>query len=147
MPDMRSLLFPHKRGGCKGQVFPLEGDSWPPGVDKLEPDPRGSGFLSPPSSEKFRGVGCRGPSLDETSMGDEDKLRRSLFAHIEHKADELWKSIDDLQNAMEAFSPERSGDRKLSERFIELMKRLGDVGRQFRLGLAAIDESRVSTKH
>jgi hypothetical protein len=33
------------------------------------------------------------------------------------------------------------------KRFLELMKRLGDIRHQFQLGLAAIDESRVSTKH
>ena len=61
---------------------------------------------------------------------------------------ELWKSIDDLQKALEAVpTAERSGHRELSKQFIELMKRLGDLGHQFRLGLAAIDESRVSTKH
>jgi hypothetical protein len=86
-------------------------------------------------------------------MDDEERLRRALFAHIEQKTDELWKSIDDLQKALEAVpTPELSGpewgrDGKLSERFIELMKRLGDLGHQFRLGLAAIDESTVSTKH
>jgi hypothetical protein len=89
----------------------------------------------------------------ETTMGDEEKLRRSLFAHIEHKADEVWKSIDDLQKAMEAVSaaersgPERDTDEELSKRFLELIKRLGDIRHQFQLGLAAIDESRVNTKH
>jgi hypothetical protein len=89
-------------------------------------------------------------SLDKTSMGDEEKLRRSLFAHIEHKADELWKSIDDLQRAMDAVpNAERSGPEWGTDgkRFLELMKRLGDIRHQFQLGLAAIDESRVSTKH
>jgi hypothetical protein len=57
-------------------------------------------------------------------MGDEKKLRRSFFAHIEHKADEVWKSIDDLQKAMEtAPTAERSGpecdtNEKLSKRFL-----------------------------
>jgi hypothetical protein len=99
-----------------------------------------------------------GDLTGETTMGDEEKLRRSLFAHIERKADEVWKSIDDLQKAMEAVSaaersgPERSGperdtDEELSKRFLELIKRLGDIRHQFQLGLAAIDESRVNTKH
>jgi hypothetical protein len=94
-----------------------------------------------------------GDLTGETTMGDEEKLRRSLFAHIEHKADEVWKSIDDLQKAMEAVpTAERSGpewhtDEELSKRFLELIKRLGDIRHQFQLGLAAIDESRVSTKH
>jgi putative ABC transport system substrate-binding protein len=35
-------------------------------------------------------------------MSDEAKLRHALFAHIEQKTDEVWKSIDDLQKAMEA---------------------------------------------
>jgi len=86
-------------------------------------------------------------SGNETSMGDEEKLRRALFAHIEQKSEDVWKSIDDLQKAMKAFSLECSGDGELSARFIELMKRLGDIRHQFQLGLAAIDESHVSTKH
>ena len=86
-------------------------------------------------------------------MSDEDRLRRSFITHIEHKADEVWKSIDDLQRAMEAVPiAERSGpgadtDAELSKRFLELISRLGDIRRHFHLGLAAIDESRVSTKH
>jgi hypothetical protein len=81
-------------------------------------------------------------------MDEEERLRRALFAHIEQKTDELWKSIDDLQKALEAVpTSERAGEGNLSKRFIELMKRLGDLGHQFQLGLAAIDESRVSTKH
>ena len=86
-------------------------------------------------------------------MSDEAKLRHALFAHIEQKTDEVWTSIDDLQKAMEAVppadrsGPEWGGDGELSKRFIELMKRLGDIGHQFHLGLAAIDESRASTKH
>ena len=86
-------------------------------------------------------------------MSDEEKLRRSFFTHIEHKADEVWKSIDDLQRAMEAVpiaersSPESDTDAELSKRFLELINRLGEIRRQFHLGLAAIDESRVSTKH
>src|SRR6202047_3110926 len=39
--------------------------------------------------------------------------------------------------------PEWGGDGELSKRFIELMKRLGDIGHQFRLGLAAIEQSNV----
>ena len=86
-------------------------------------------------------------------MSDEEKLRRSFFTHIEHKADEVWKSIDNLQRAMEAVpiaersSPESDTDAELSKRFLKLINRLGDISRQFQLGLAAIDESRVSTKH
>ena len=86
-------------------------------------------------------------------MSDEEKLRRSFLTHIEHKADEVWKSIDDLQRAMEAVpiaersGPESDTDAELSKRFLELINRLGDIRRQFHLGLAAIDESRVSTKH
>jgi hypothetical protein len=82
-------------------------------------------------------------------MSDEAKLRHALFAHIEQKTDEVWTSIDDLQKAMEAVppadrsGPEWGGDGELSKRFIELMKRLGDIGHQFRLGLAAIEQSNV----
>jgi hypothetical protein len=82
-------------------------------------------------------------------MSDEAKLRHALFAHIEQKTDEVWKSIDDLQKAMEAVphadrsGPEWGGDGELSKRFIELMKRLGDIGHQFRLGLSAIEQSNV----
>ena len=86
-------------------------------------------------------------------MSDEAKLRHALFAHIEQKTDEVWTSIDDLQKAMEAVPPaDRSGpewgtDGELSKRFLELMKRLGDIRHQFQLGLAAIDGSSVSSKH
>jgi hypothetical protein len=86
-------------------------------------------------------------------MDEKERLRRALFARIEQKTDELWKSIDDLENALEAVpTAERSGpgwgkNGELSKRLIELMKRLGDLSHQFRLGLEAIDESRVSTKH
>jgi len=82
-------------------------------------------------------------------MSDEAKLRHALFAHIEQQTDEVWMSIDDLQKAMEAVppadrsGPEWAGDGELSKRFIELMKRLGDIGHQFRLGLAAIEQSNV----
>ena len=82
-------------------------------------------------------------------MSDETKLRHALFAHIEQKRDEVWKSIDDLQKAMKAVphadrsGPEWGGDGELSKCFIELMKRLGDIGPQFRLGLAAIEQSNV----
>jgi hypothetical protein len=57
------------------------------------------------------------------------------------------------QRAMEAVAtakrsgPEWDTDEELSKRFLELIKRLGDIRHQFQLGLAAIDESRVSTKH
>ena len=82
-------------------------------------------------------------------MSDEAKLRHALFAHIEQQTDEVWMSIDDLQKAMEAVppadrsGPEWAGDGELSKRFIELMKRLGDIGHQFRLGLAAIGQSNI----
>jgi hypothetical protein len=39
--------------------------------------------------------------------------------------------------------PEWGGDGELSKRFIELMKRLGDIGHQFRLELTAIEQSNV----
>jgi hypothetical protein len=57
-------------------------------------------------------------------VSDETKLRHALFAHIEQKSDEVWKSIDDLQKAMEAVphadrsGPEWGGDGELSKRFI-----------------------------
>jgi hypothetical protein len=77
------------------------------------------------------------PMLD----GNEGSRRRaqchglppSLLAHIERKTEEVWRSIDDLQKAMEAVppadrsGPEWGGDGELSKRFIELMKRLGDI--------------------
>jgi hypothetical protein len=81
-------------------------------------------------------------------VSDETKLRHALFAHIEQKSDEVWKSIDDLQKAMEAVphadqsGPEWGGDGELSKRFIELMKRLGDIGHQFRLGYHWTAQSR-----
>jgi hypothetical protein len=58
-----------------------------------------------------------GDLIGETTMSGEEKFRRSLFAHIEHKADEVWKSIDDLQKAMEAVpTAERSGpERRLRD--------------------------------
>ena len=89
----------------------------------------------------------------EIAMGDEEKLRRAVLAHIERKTEEVWKSIDDLQKAMEAVppaqrsGPEWGGEGELSKRFIELMKRLGDIHHQLQSGSAAIDEFRVSTKH
>jgi hypothetical protein len=62
-------------------------------------------------------------------VSDETKLRHALFAHIEQKSDEVWKSIDDLQKAMEAVphadrsGPEWGEDGELSKRFIELASR------------------------
>jgi hypothetical protein len=47
----------------------------------------------------------------------------------------------------ERSGPESDADGELSKRFLELIKRLGDIRHQFQLGLAAIDESRVSTRH
>ena len=38
---------------------------------------------------------------------------------------------------------QHDGEGELSKRFIELMKRLGDIGHQFRLGLAAIEQSNI----
>jgi hypothetical protein len=75
-------------------------------------------------------------------VSDETKLRHALFAHIEQKSDEVWKSIDDLQKAMEAVphadrsGPEWGGDGELSKRFIELMKRLGDIGPSISIGVS-----------
>jgi hypothetical protein len=36
-------------------------------------------------------------------MSDKTKLRHALFAHIEQKSDEVWKSIDDLQKRWRRF--------------------------------------------
>ena len=47
-------------------------------------------------------------------MSDETKLRHALFAHIEQKSDEVWKSIDDLQKAMEAVPHADRSDRILN---------------------------------
>ena len=77
------------------------------------------------------------PMLD----GNEGSRRRaqchglpaSLLAHIERKTEEVWKSIDDLQKAVEAVPPaQRSGpgwggDGEHSRRFMELTKLLGDI--------------------
>jgi hypothetical protein len=65
-------------------------------------------------------------------------LPASLLAHIERKTEDVWKSIDDLQKAVEAVPPaQRSGpewgeDREHSKRFAELVKRLGDIRHQHR---------------
>ena len=65
-------------------------------------------------------------------------LPASLLAHIERKAEDVWKSIDDLQKAVEAVPPaQRSGpewgeDREHSKRFVELVKRLGDIRHRHR---------------
>ena len=74
---------------------------------------------------------------------------RSIGIRSAKSQAEVWKSIDDLQKTIEAVphadrsGPEWGGDGELSKRFIELMKRLGDIGHQFRLGLAAIEQSNV----
>jgi hypothetical protein len=57
-------------------------------------------------------------------------LPASLLAHIERKTEAVWKSMDELQKAMEEAVPpaqEWGGDGELSKRFMELMKRLGDI--------------------
>jgi len=59
---------------------------------------------------------------------------------FEQKSDEVWKSMEAVPHA-DRSGPEWGGE--LSKRFIELMKRLGDIGHQFRLGLAAIEQSNV----
>jgi hypothetical protein len=71
-------------------------------------------------------------------------LPASLLAHIERKTEAVWKSIGDLQKAMEEAvppaqrsGPEWGGDGELSKRFMELMKRLGDI-RKLQLGSAAM---------
>jgi hypothetical protein len=68
-------------------------------------------------------------------------LPASLLAHIERKTEEVWKSMDDLQKAMEAIptaqrsDPEWGGDREHSKRFMELMKRLGDIRHHWDRGM------------
>jgi hypothetical protein len=65
-------------------------------------------------------------------------LPASLLAHIERKTEDVWKSIDDLQKAVESVppaqrsGPEWGGDREHSKRFAELVKRLGDIRHQHR---------------
>jgi hypothetical protein len=60
-------------------------------------------------------------------------LPASLLAHIERKTEEVWKSIDDLQKAIDAVPPARrsgpewGGGGEHSKRFMELTKRLGDI--------------------
>jgi hypothetical protein len=71
-----------------------------------------------------------GDLTGETTMGDEEKLRGSLFAHIEHKADDLQKAMEAV-SAAERSGPERDTDEELSKRFLELIKRLGDIRDQF----------------
>jgi hypothetical protein len=68
-------------------------------------------------------------------------LPASLLTHIERKTEAVWKSIDELQKAMEEFppaqrsGPEWGGDRELSKRFMELMKRLGDIRHHWDRGM------------
>ena len=91
------------------------------------------------------------PALSSTQRDSSSWMVQRLARKRAHEANKA--AAKDLQEAMEAVStaersgPDCGGDGELSEGFIELIKRLGDVGRQFRLGLAAIDESRLSTKH
>ena len=60
-------------------------------------------------------------------------LPASLLAHIERKTEEVWKSIDDLQKAIDAVPPpqgsgsEWGGGGEHSKRFMELTERLGDI--------------------
>jgi hypothetical protein len=66
-------------------------------------------------------------------------LPASLLAHIERKIEDVLKSIDDLQTAVDAVppsqksGPEWSGDREHSQRFAELVKRLGDICHEHRI--------------
>ena len=75
------------------------------------------------------------PMLD----GNEGSRRRaqchglpaSLLAHIERKTEEVWRSIDDLQKAVEAVSPaQQSTPKWAGHRVAELVKRLGDIRHQ-----------------
>ena len=60
-------------------------------------------------------------------------LPASLLAHIERKTEEVWKSIDDLQKAIDAVPrprgqvPSVGGGVEHSKRFMELTTRLGDI--------------------
>jgi hypothetical protein len=56
-------------------------------------------------------------------------LPASLLAHIERKTEEVWRSIDDLQKAVEAVPqcPKWAG-----HGVAEIVKRLGDIRHQHR---------------
>jgi hypothetical protein len=61
-------------------------------------------------------------------------LPASLLAHIERKTEEVWKSIDDLQKAVQAVPPaQRSGREWGGDGVTELVKRLGDIRHQHAL--------------
>jgi hypothetical protein len=61
------------------------------------------------------------------------ELPASLLAHIGRKTDEVWRSIDDLQKAMEAIPRAKQSCPKWAGHGVaELMKRLGDICHQHR---------------
>ena len=58
-------------------------------------------------------------------------LPASLLAHIERKTEEVWRSIDDLQKAVEAVRPvQQSCSKWAGHGVAELVKRLGDIRHQ-----------------
>ena len=60
-------------------------------------------------------------------------LPASLLAHIERKTEEVWRSIDDLQKAVEAVRPAQQSCPKWARHGVaELVKRLGDIRHQHR---------------
>ena len=60
-------------------------------------------------------------------------LPASLLAHIERKTEEVWRSIDDLQKAVEAVPPAQQSCPKWAGHGVaELVKRLGDIRHQHR---------------
>jgi hypothetical protein len=60
-------------------------------------------------------------------------LPASLLAHIERKTEEVWRSIDDLQKAVEAVRPAQQTCPKWAGHGVaELVKRLGDIRHQHR---------------
>ena len=60
-------------------------------------------------------------------------LPASLLAHIERKTEEVWKSIDDLQKAVEAVPPAQQSCPKWAGHGVaELVKCLGDIRHQHR---------------
>ena len=61
-------------------------------------------------------------------------LPASLLAHIERKTEEVWKSIDDLQKAVEAVPPaQQSCPKWAGQGVAELVKCLGDIRHQHRI--------------
>ena len=58
-------------------------------------------------------------------------LPASLLAHIERKTEEVWRSIDDLQKAVETVPPAQQSCSPWAE-VAELLKRLGDIRHQHR---------------